>query len=46
MTENERLMKKYHDKYKIEIQGDIKLGKPKKHFADDIVQFKKKFIDS
>jgi hypothetical protein len=29
-------MKKYHDKFEIEIVGNARLGKPNKHFADDI----------
>jgi hypothetical protein len=29
-------MKKYHDKFPIEVVGNSKLGKPNKHFADDI----------
>lgn len=44
--ENDRLMRKYHDKFRIEIIGESKLGKPNKHFADDIQQFKKKFMES
>lgn len=29
-------MKKYHNKYAIQFTGNTKLGKPSKHFADDI----------
>ena len=28
-------MKKYHSKFKIEIDGDSKINKPSKNFADD-----------
>ena len=28
-------MKKYHSKFKIEIDGDSKIAKPSKNFAED-----------
>ena len=33
--ENDRLMKKYHSKFKIQIDGDSKIAKPSKNFAED-----------
>lgn len=34
--ENDRLMKKYQCKFKVEVDGNLKLGKPSKYFADDV----------
>jgi len=29
-------MKKYQCKFKVEVDGNLKLGKPSKYFADDV----------